>query len=112
MRVNLGQAADLGRPTATKVLDVVRQSIREGRVKSAADIRAEVKQALVRMLSPPGVARDLQLGDAKPAVILVVGVNGGGKTTSIGKLAHQFQQEGAQVVHIFLWMPTLFHTFT
>lgn len=78
-------------------MEAVRQSIREGRVKDAADIRTEVKKALVRMLTPEGVGRELQLGDGKPAVILVVGVNGGGKTTSIGKLAHQFQKEGAQV---------------
>ena len=39
---------------------------------------------------------DLQLGEAKPAVLLIVGVNGGGKTTTIGKLAHRLGNEGAK----------------
>ena len=42
-------------------------------------------------------SNDLELGEAKPAVLLIVGVNGGGKTTTIGKLAHKFSNEGAKV---------------
>lgn len=76
------------------------QSILEGKVKDAAGLRAELKRGMIAMLTPAGAAQGLQLGDAKPGVILVVGVNGGGKTTTIGKLAHMFQREGAKVCHI------------
>ncbi len=48
-------------------------------------------------LQVSGCSSELQLGDAKPAVLLIVGVNGGGKTTTIGKLAHKFGNEGAKV---------------
>ena len=50
----------------------------------------------MRVLTASGKSSDLELGDAKPAVLLIVGVNGGGKTTTIGKLAHKLGQEGAQ----------------
>ena len=50
----------------------------------------------MRVLTASGRSSDLELGDAKPGVVLVVGVNGGGKTTTIGKLAHKLGQEGAQ----------------
>ena len=49
------------------------------------------------VLQVSGRSSELQLGDAKPAVLLIVGVNGGGKTTTIGKLAHKFGNEGAKV---------------
>ena len=49
------------------------------------------------VLQVSGRSSELQLGDAKPAVLLIVGVNGGGKTTTIGKLAYKFGNEGAKV---------------
>lgn len=44
-----------------------------------------------------GGASELELGEGKPGVVLVVGVNGGGKTTTIGKIANKFGSEGAKV---------------
>ena len=58
--------------------------------------RSTLKESIVRVLTASGRSSDLELGDAKPGVILVVGVNGGGKTTTIGKLAHKLGREGAQ----------------
>lgn len=51
----------------------------------------------MRLLESRGGSTALDFGDARPGVLLIVGVNGGGKTTTIGKLAHKFVGEGATV---------------
>ena len=53
--------------------------------------------SIVRLLESRGGSTALDFGDARPGVLLIVGVNGGGKTTTIGKLAHKFVGEGATV---------------
>ena len=58
--------------------------------------RTRLKESIVAVLQAGVKSNDLQLGEAKPAVLLIVGVNGGGKTTTIGKLAHKFGNEGAK----------------
>ena len=73
----------------------MRGRIRAGELKSAGQIKAALKGALVDVLTVPG--GDLALPESRPGVVLVVGVNGGGKTTTIGKLAHKLRQEGASV---------------
>jgi fused signal recognition particle receptor len=58
-----------------------------------------LREGIISTLNSRGGKTELLLpSDAKPAVILVVGVNGGGKTTTIGKLAHQFTREGMRVM--------------
>ena len=57
--------------------------------------RIRLKESIVAVLQVKGKSSDLQL-EAKPAVLLIVGVNGGGKTTTIGKLAHKLGHEGAK----------------
>lgn len=89
------QSADFGPKTALKVVDAVRARIRAGELRSAAQIKGALKGALVDVLTVPG--GELALPEARPGVVLVVGVNGGGKTTTIGKLAHKLRQEGASV---------------
>jgi len=79
------------------VVDRVRARIRAGELKSAGQIRGALKAAVVAALSVPGAAGELALPAARPGVVLVMGVNGGGKTTTIGKLAHKLRQEGASV---------------
>jgi len=79
------------------VVDRVRARIRAGELKSAGQIRGALKAAVVAALSVPGAAGERALRAARPGVVLVVGVNGGGKTTTIGKLAHKLRQEGASV---------------
>jgi len=92
---NLLIAADMGADTALRVT----ANIAEGRYGKRVSV-AEIKQALVveiaRILTP--VARPLPLYPQHPQVVLVVGVNGSGKTTTIGKLAHQFKAAGKSVV--------------
>ncbi|KAK9916798.1 hypothetical protein WJX75_007155 [Coccomyxa subellipsoidea] len=90
--------ADFGPKTALKVVDAIRDDIRSGRVKTRNDVRARLKQSIVDVLTVSGKSSDLEFPDAKPAVLLIVGVNGGGKTTTIGKLAHKYGSEGVKVL--------------
>lgn len=90
--------ADFGPKTALKVVDVIRSKLKSGKMKTGEQIRSELKDSILQLLRNRGGNTDLQLGDEQPAVILVVGVNGGGKTTTIGKLAHKFNSEGVKVL--------------
>ena len=91
------QAADFGPRTSLKVVDQIRRKLKDGKLKNGEQIRSELKQSILELLRTRGGNTDLQLGDTQPSVILVVGVNGGGKTTTIGKLAHKFNSEGVKV---------------
>lgn len=89
--------ADVGLPATERILADLRKRVAR---KELADLHAllgALRQNLADLLRP--VARPLEIpADAKPFVVLVVGVNGSGKTTSIGKLAHRLRAEGRQVV--------------
>lgn len=78
-------------------MDQLREQIKGGRLKSGAEIRAELKRSIVALLQQRGGGSELDLGEGSPGVVLIVGVNGGGKTTSIGKLAHRFTSAGVTV---------------
>jgi fused signal recognition particle receptor len=88
--------SDLGLDTSESIIDTLRKG-RYDKGIGADDVRAVLKSEVERVLSP--VAKPLVVDAArKPHVILVVGVNGTGKTTTIGKLAAQFSREGRKVV--------------
>ena len=88
--------ADLGADTAAKITDALRAG-RFDKEITEAEIKAVLAQEITRALAP--VARPLTLDPAlKPHVVLVVGVNGTGKTTTIGKLAAKLRAEGKTVV--------------
>jgi fused signal recognition particle receptor len=87
--------ADLGVDTAVRVTANIAEG-RFGRRLSAADLRQALAEEVARIMAP--VARPLPLYPQKPQVVLVVGVNGSGKTTTIGKLASQFKAAGKRVV--------------
>jgi fused signal recognition particle receptor len=87
--------ADMGVETAMRVTANMAEG-RYGRMMSAADIKELLATEVARVMEP--VARPLPLYPKKPQVVLVVGVNGSGKTTTIGKLASQFKAAGKQVV--------------
>ena len=89
-------AADLGPALAAKVVGTLRQT-RFGKETGEAEIRAVLAEEIARTLAR--VEAPLALDPAvRPFVVLVVGVNGGGKTTTIGKLAQKFHTEGKSVV--------------
>ena len=87
--------ADLGVETATKATDRLRKVIRERHLKTTEEARTALKEILVEMLNVGDTA--LNMG-TNPSVILVIGVNGVGKTTTIGKIAKQLVDQGKNVM--------------
>ena len=89
--------ADLGVDTAVKATDRLRRAVREQHLKSTEEAREALKDILVDMLNVGDTELNLS---TKPSVILVIGVNGVGKTTTIGKLAKQLTDQGKKVLLI------------
>ena len=90
-------AADIGVRTTREILESVRDKVDRHALTDASELKAELKTQLLGILHSATVSRD-GTGDASPHVIFVVGVNGTGKTTTIGKLAHRLRQEGRSVL--------------
>ena len=87
--------ADLGVETATKATDRLRKVIRERHLKTTEEARTALKEILVEMLNVGDTALNIS---TNPSVILVIGVNGVGKTTTIGKIAKQLVDQGKNVM--------------
>ncbi|MEX0785442.1 MAG: signal recognition particle-docking protein FtsY, partial [Dehalococcoidia bacterium] len=93
--------ADVGVTTTQKVLDEVRRRVDDERIKEPAGVRAALKEALIHILTAPeGKGRLWGANGAppRPAVVLVLGVNGTGKTTTIAKLANAYRADGGTAV--------------
>jgi fused signal recognition particle receptor len=89
-------SADIGVKTTTEVLEQIRQQVDRKMVGDAQELRQLIRQHLVEVLL--ATERPLARVAQPPALIMIVGVNGTGKTTTIGKLAHRFQSEGRSVL--------------
>ena len=87
-------SADIGVNTTEEILDELRDVVKENRIKDPADVKRELFDILRRMI---GEHEPLNLS-TKPSVILVIGVNGVGKTTSIGKISAELKRQGKKVV--------------
>lgn len=87
--------ADVGVETATEAVEKLRSKMKREGVSGETAVRAALRDILAEMLNVGDTALDLS---AKPAVVLFIGVNGVGKTTSIGKLGHQMKEEGKKVL--------------
>ena len=88
--------ADVGMDAAGRLLADVRHQVKEQRLGDAGQLRQALAQALLKLLAP--LAQPLQTAGHQPFVIMLCGVNGAGKTTSIGKLARHFQHQGKSVL--------------
>ena len=86
--------SDIGVATSTEICDTLRKKIKEQGVTDPMLIKGLIKEIIAEML---GEDEGLKL-DTKPSVILVIGVNGVGKTTSIGKISAQLKAKGKKVV--------------
>lgn len=86
--------SDMGVATSTEICDLLRKKVKENGVTDPSLIKTYMHDIIVDML---GEDKGLNL-ESKPSVILVIGVNGVGKTTSIGKLANNLKKEGKSVV--------------
>lgn len=87
--------ADLGMETTMKAMEGLRAAVKEQHLKLAEDARIALRQVLSDMLDVGETKLNLS---TTPSVVLVIGVNGVGKTTSIGKIAHQLKMQGKQVL--------------
>ena len=88
--------ADIGVKTTAEILDLVRERADRGELKDPAALRALIREHLLEVLK----SNEKPIGEVSrpPAVILVVGVNGTGKTTTIGKLTHHLKEAGRSVL--------------
>lgn len=87
--------ADIGVETSCKAVELLRERVKTEKLKTAEEIHGALKAILVDMLNVGDTALKLT---TKPSVVLVIGVNGVGKTTTIGKLAHSFSEQGKRVL--------------
>ena len=88
--------ADAGVEATEKLLVALRAKVKKDRIEDAEAVRTALKEILadhLRVLEKP-----FDVGTTKPLVVMIAGVNGAGKTTSIGKLAHALQRQGASVL--------------
>ena len=86
--------ADVGVATTEEILDGLREYVKENKIKESDDVKAELFRMLREQI---GEHEPLKL-DTTPSVILVIGVNGVGKTTSIGKISKELKSRGKKVV--------------
>lgn len=89
--------ADIGIETTTQIIKHLRENLEKDQLKDVNALTETLKQNLYDMLQPCSLPLQIPQQDG-PFVILVVGVNGAGKTTSIGKLAHRLQAQGHSVI--------------
>ena len=98
-------SADLGVKPTREILDAVREKLDRNALADGAQLKREIKAHIVRILSAPAASQGPASGvpvassnGKSPRVIFIVGVNGAGKTTSIGKLASRLRKEGLSVM--------------
>ncbi len=87
--------ADLGASVAADAIKRLRDAVYNNKIQNGEGVKQALRDILEEKLSVGDTALDLS---TKPSVVLIIGVNGVGKTTSIGKLAHRFKQEGRRVL--------------
>lgn len=87
--------ADLGFETTSKAVESLRKSVKEQKLTTTEEARNSLRQILAEMVDVGDTSLNLS---TQPSVILVIGVNGVGKTTTIGKIAHQLKDAGKKVL--------------
>lgn len=87
--------SDIGVETTEYIISELRDRVKSKRLTDGNDVKAELKQIIGEILTEQDSSMNIE---SKPAVILVIGVNGVGKTTSIGKLAHYYKKMGNKVL--------------
>ena len=88
--------ADSGVKATQHLLDDLKRRVKENKTTDPAVVKAMLAEALTELLAP--LEKPLVIGEHRPTVMMVVGVNGAGKTTSIGKLTHHLCYRGASVL--------------
>ena len=88
--------ADMGVHATAEIIEDIRAAHKEGKIKDTANLKDYLKTELKQTLGESDI--DIRMADQPPTVILVAGVNGSGKTTSIAKLAKHFHDDGKKVL--------------
>ena len=92
-------SADVGVRATREIVDSLRTEFRSGRIERGEDALEHLKKRMKERLAPPaGKTLEIAATTSKPAVVLVVGVNGVGKTTSVAKIAHSIRASGRTVL--------------
>lgn len=94
-------SSDVGVNTTLKVIERIEERVARDKYVSTDELNTILREEIAGLLSETNVGNETEFSvpeNTKPYVIMVVGVNGVGKTTTIGKLAHQFKQKGLKVV--------------
>lgn len=87
--------ADLGASVAADAIEKLREAVHLGKIQSGEEVKQALRDILAEKLNVGDTALDLS---TKPSVVLIIGVNGVGKTTSIGKMASRFKKDGKRVL--------------
>jgi fused signal recognition particle receptor len=93
--------SDVGVATTLKIIDRIEKRVSRDKYMGVAELNDILREEIAGLLSETHKGEDREIGlptDQRPYVIMVVGVNGVGKTTTIGKLAHQFKNKGFEVM--------------
>jgi fused signal recognition particle receptor len=90
--------ADIGAATAVELLDYARKKVKRAELSDPASLKKFIKERLRSYIVDSSRPAELVMPDSGPFVIMVVGVNGVGKTTTIGKIAHKFLNSGQTVL--------------
>jgi len=88
--------ADVGMQATSYILEDLKKEVSQNRIRENKEVLEQLKQRMIHVLSQNH--KPLTLSENRPFVVLVVGVNGSGKTTTIGKLARQWKKEGKKVL--------------
>ena len=91
-------AADLGTKTSHQLIEGVRQGLKRGELEQPERVKEFIKQEILRTLQSGEKPLSIDFSQTKPFVIMVVGVNGVGKTTTLGKIAYQYTSRGKKVL--------------
>ena len=89
-------SADMGVQTVSEILTSLREAIQLKGLKTQDEVRLELRDQLVKLLKP--AEGQLDINREKPLIMMMIGVNGAGKTTSIGKISKWFSKEGKSVL--------------
>ncbi len=88
-------SSDLGVPTVLRIIEGMKKKVKEGKVVDPLKVKALLKEELMEILGSEPTGLDLE---PSPAIITIIGVNGVGKTTSIGKIANLLKKDGKKVI--------------
>ena len=90
--------SDFGVPATLELVEALESDWRKGKLKNENDLHEALSSRIVALLEAPGVSNEIARATDGPTVVLIVGVNGTGKTTSVAKLAHRLKGQGRKVL--------------